>query len=66
MEAVFLSTLRLATIDGYNKAQSYVRNVHIIDTEQYDMQIQKTAKLVVEEILSVIAGKENRLVSASR
>ncbi len=57
MSASFLSTMRLAAIDGYNEARGLVRNVHRIDTEQRDGYLLETARFVADEILRVIKEK---------
>ena len=59
MQPQFLSTLRLATEDGYNKARFFLQNIHLIDTEQYNTRISATAWLIVHDILRVIEEKEN-------
>lgn len=63
MNANFLSTMYSVATEGYQKAQSLVRNVHLIDTEQEDQQVLETARFVADNIWSLIT--ENQLAHNS-
>jgi hypothetical protein len=62
MNSSFLSTLRLATIDGCSKARDlHIPNVCSFDTEQLDGEIRAIAADIVNNILRTIGEEQSRI-----